>query len=159
MSDLLPTAEELDRDLHADLELCNNATPEPWVRIPYGGDWKNSVACLRIAHPLDDKECVDWCYRQSEHVVSGWMVKPGNVTFITTSRTGWPIAIRRALAAEECVAELEHRVKDLEVLALWQGGELTEGQAAERLGMDRLSLRGCWLSLAGKSSAQPNQPT
>ena len=82
--------------------------------------------------------------------------------FIAAAHGGPTEYISPQKRIEELEAEsskLEHRVKELEVLALWQGGELTEGQAAERLGVDRLSLRGCWISLAGKSSAQPNQPT
>lgn len=73
----------MKRDLHADLAICDAATPGPWlvdspsnqVRQPNGSKRR------RITTPPDASGIKD-------------------AAFIAAARQGWPEAIRRALAAE-----------------------------------------------------------
>lgn len=79
---------EIKRDLHADLAICNAAQSGPW-KISGGkfGEMNIYAGELRIVSDIDyDMEA--------------------EATFITEARTGWPIAIERAISAEEQVGAL-----------------------------------------------------
>lgn len=109
------------RNLVADLAICEAATPGPW-RAYYAErdcDWE-------CGHRATDPPCkVSDCgyLRQWEPAdVSGPFViecdgfnglSNENAAFIAAAREGWPHAIRRALAAEARVAELEAEVARL----------------------------------------------
>lgn len=79
------------RDLQRDLELCDAATPGPWM-----GDgsqiWSGDIL---IATMWDDFNYADR-------------------DFIAQAREGWPEAIHRALAAENRVRQLEEYVRELQ---------------------------------------------
>lgn len=74
------------RDLHADLAICNAATPGPWLYD--AGD----IVSVEL-----DYESVD-------------LLNPydgaKDARFIAAARTGWPHAIERAMAAEAEVERL-----------------------------------------------------
>lgn len=53
-------------------------------------------------------------------------------------------------AARQALARRERREQELLVLFLVEAGELTEGQGAKRLGIDRLDLRTLRLQALGK---------
>lgn len=75
---------EYRRDLQRDLEICERATPGPWKFF------ENSSI---IMNETDVWICeVEWI---------------NDKQFIAEAREGWPHAIRRAIAAEKRVAELE----------------------------------------------------
>ena len=81
------------RDLKADLELCNKATPGPWRAgesfvITFHDEW----ICEVVGEYSMD--CED------------------NMRFVAQAREGWPHAIERALEAEDLCREL---VEALEV--------------------------------------------
>ena len=79
------------RDLKADLELCNKATPGPWVIC----DWDTDV-CGGIITP-DTQEVVI----EAEDWGMPVKVKREDADFIVQAREGWPHAIERALELEE----------------------------------------------------------
>lgn len=81
------------RDLKADLELCEAATKD---------DWEEIVDIIKTSF----EECeYEHCYLK---------YKPIHGRFVATAREAWPEAIRRAIAAEERVKELEQQIRDLE---------------------------------------------
>lgn len=91
------------RDLKADLEICNAATPGPWVEIGDGdfvvqnqwledGDFRQGI-CKLLHKP--QKQC--------------------DAQFIAQAREGWPEAIERAIAAE---AEVERLKTDIDAYKL-----------------------------------------
>jgi hypothetical protein len=76
------------RDLKADLALCDKATPGPWK--------------ANAAHTFVCAGKVEICFN-SFHAEEA----EDNIAFISAAREAWPEAIRRALAAEARVKELE----------------------------------------------------
>jgi len=84
------------RDLEADLAICEAATPGPW---------------------MDHKEHDLWREVRANHSMIADCLTDSDARFIAEAREGWPHAIRRALAAEARVAELERELKRL------KGGE------------------------------------
>jgi hypothetical protein len=114
------TDAELSRDLAADLKLCGDATPGPWL-------WHSVLAkgymnqCLISdtdpddPTPILDCYCPDVASVYSEEIAqqmveflpdedhNRWCPFPEDAAFIAASREGWPAAIRRAMTAEaEC---------------------------------------------------------
>jgi hypothetical protein len=79
------------RDLKADLELCNKATPGPWV---FNGISVLGAHGLLIARTPNDADA----------------------EFIAQAREGWPHAIERALKAEELNRELVETLKNMREL-------------------------------------------
>ncbi|WP_232696125.1 hypothetical protein [Brevibacillus daliensis] len=80
------------RDLTADLALCDAATDGPW------GEFYDDV--LRIG--------TGSCNTVSETVVDeSGVVRYPDASFIAEARTGWPIAIERAIRAEAEVERLQ----------------------------------------------------
>ncbi|OMC96253.1 hypothetical protein MKX34_24110 [Paenibacillus sp. FSL R5-0636] len=75
---------ETKRDLHADLAICNAATSGPW----------------QTADTTDGYYVLD----ADDYVLAATLEHAADATFINEARTGWPIAIERAISAE---AELE----------------------------------------------------
>ena len=95
------------RDLKADLELCNEATPGPW-------EAEDGLADPMVVMGRD--------YSHYFYVHTEW-----DAQFIAQAREGWPHAIERALEAESLVNELrsdsktddaliEHQAKRVEGL-------------------------------------------
>ena len=78
------------RDLKADLELCNKATPGPWI------DNGNEIVV-----PSNPNEGI-----------AGALTDEDNA-FISQAREGWPHAIERAIRAETLVRELVGVIDDL----------------------------------------------
>ncbi len=76
------------RDLKADLELCNKATPGPWV---FNGISVLGAHGLLIARTPNDADA----------------------EFIAQAREGWPHAIERAIKAESLARELVGVIDDL----------------------------------------------
>ena len=91
------------RDLKADLELCNKATPGPWVIC----DWDTDV-CGGIITP-DTQEVVI----EAEDWDMPVKVKREDADFIVQAREGWPHAIERAIKAESLARELVGVIDDL----------------------------------------------
>lgn len=76
------------RDLKADLELCNKATPGPWV---FNGISVLGAHGLLIARTPNDADA----------------------EFIAQAREGWPHAIERAMRAEAEVEQLKGEIEQL----------------------------------------------
>lgn len=91
------------RDLEKDLEICQTATPGPWVAWKYvPGNWT-------VSH-TDPPNSVDICLMYHNDNAKN------NADFIAEAREGWPEAIQRAMAAEARVEELEEEIEALK----WQ---------------------------------------
>lgn len=92
---MTPTPEDTARDLRADLEVCENATPGPWV-------WD------------DERDNFPGVITGIDPETGGWGEALGLSSdvaeFVMGSRMGWPAAIRRALAAEAEAARLREAV-------------------------------------------------
>lgn len=91
------------RDLKADLEICERATPGPWwneggvIHAKNPGIWtEQNCSCVHIAR-------VYYGYWENARLCE----QEVNGDFIDEAREGWPEAVRRAMAAEERVRELE----------------------------------------------------
>lgn len=84
---------ETKRNLHADLALCDAATPGPW----------------ESADTTDGFYILD----ADDYVLAATLERASDATFILEAREGWPEAIRRAIAAE---AEVERLRKENEYL-------------------------------------------
>lgn len=83
---------EYKRNLHADLALCEAATPGPWLM--YGGKFGET----NVYYPP---------YDNHDEVVSDIDAdRRYDAKFIAESRQGWPESIRRAIAAEAEVERL-----------------------------------------------------
>ena len=93
----------MKRDLMKDLELCNEATPGPWVIC----DWDTDV-CGGIITP-DTQEVVI----EAEDWDMPVKVKREDADFIVQAREGWPHAIERAIKAESLARELVGVIDDL----------------------------------------------
>ena len=74
---------EKARDLEADLAICEAATPGPW---------KVDKSLIEI---------------DGYTLFISYCATPRDLRFAAEAREGWPYAIRRAMAAEARVAELE----------------------------------------------------
>jgi hypothetical protein len=93
------------RDLKADLELCNKATPGPWeVFPPLCGPEGQTVYQVDSGGPICD---VSDPYPRGDN-------KPQeNMMFIAQAREGWPHAIERAIKAEAEVEQLKGEIEQL----------------------------------------------
>lgn len=86
-----------ERDLFADLKICEEATSGPWVVDKYNSTQvrqPNYSKRRRIQCPCDLHGIID-------------------ARFIAEAREGWPYAIRRLLEAEARIKELEAEVERL----------------------------------------------
>lgn len=87
------------RDLKADLELCQKATPGPWTPTP-GNEF---VA--------QDKYDEDDC-RQGICRLLHKPKRKEDSEFIAAARTGWPDAIERAIVAESLIEDAGKELKE-----------------------------------------------
>ena len=96
------------RDLKADLELCNKATPGPWYRKKTGANFKGFSSEVIIADTSR--------YATGNKVYAepkGGQFPANDADFIAQAREGWPHAIERAIKAESLVRELVGVIDDL----------------------------------------------
>lgn len=136
MPDLTPTAEELQRDLVADLAICNAATAGPWFFNSYSAVFSSAMRqefrlfvdrWLEAGTPPFRNEfgLTEWGeehYRLDNHVCDvprhhGDTAEGSRVDdarFIAAARTGWPVAIRCALAAREQCDRLQRLLRLVE---------------------------------------------
>jgi len=114
------------RDLKADLEICNRATPGPWEAT------SESDEDVRVCQ-TENEECVcclalmgDYNWEKEEWKEGSIKQWNKDAEFIAASREGWPHAIERAIKAE---TEVE-RLKPIEEFAdknfkLWENAAYT----------------------------------
>jgi hypothetical protein len=99
------------RDLQADLELCEKATPGPWTAVAGKFPKVNSSAATLFA---------------------AIYASDADAQLAAAAREGWPEAIRRALAAEGRAQDLEREcdalLRVLEEVWLQWGFELSPGR-------------------------------
>lgn len=81
---------EAKRDLKADLELCNRATPGPWY-------WSKGDP---IVVGTGGESLIIWIQGRPEP-------KADDITFLCAAREGWPYAIERALEAKADLKQQE----------------------------------------------------
>lgn len=96
------------RDLKADLELCNKATPGPWYIKKTGANFKGFSSEVIIADTSR--------YTTGNKVYAepkGGQFPANDADFIAQAREGWPHAIERAIKAESLVRELVGVIDDL----------------------------------------------
>jgi hypothetical protein len=89
------------RDLEKDLEICEAATPGPWIanntarhedNLVWGPKGPGHGAVAQVSF-----------YTPSEYQMN-------DVRFIAEAREGWPYAIKQAIEAEEKVDKLIHEM-------------------------------------------------
>jgi len=104
---MTPTPEDLARDLDADLALCDAATDGPWrYPMPGGssvehiGVWRGGV---RPASKYRTVATTRLAFKSSAQCKA-------DGEMIAEARTGWPAAVRRALAAEAEVLRLQQQL-------------------------------------------------
>ena len=131
-----PFCAEENRDLHADLALCNAATVGPWIY----SDWPGSV---NVVTP--GRRIIAGVYGMDAHEANA------RGTFIAAARTGWPHAIDRALAAERKLAEAEADVARLRE-ALTNIVEIEDDFYTEEVGVGQRRLPTELRSFAGSLS-------
>ncbi len=98
----------MKRDLKADLELCNKATPGPWYRKKTGANFKGFSSEVIIADTSR--------YATGNKVYAepkGGQFPANDADFIAQAREGWPHAIERAIKAESLARELVGVIDDL----------------------------------------------
>lgn len=91
----------MKRDLHADLALCEAASPGPWKFDKAYGDDVGSIECIgdivmdfgAIGEFVDD-------------TIAGTAPSDEDLAFILEAREGWPEAIERAIAAESVLERI-----------------------------------------------------
>lgn len=81
---------ETKRDLHADLAVCDAATPGLWE-----ADLNSDDSAQILSTSAPGWVCQTW-YKNEEVMPNS----ANNARFIAEARQGWPEAIRRAIAAE-----------------------------------------------------------
>lgn len=100
---------EYKRDLHADLALCEAATPGPWCFALISDDDNGSIVNLEGVCVMDFGTSPD-IYGQTASV--GSPPDDINMAFIEESREGWPEALRRAIEAERWLKALVSALDD-----------------------------------------------
>lgn len=98
----------MKRDLKADLELCNKATPGPWYRKKTGANFKGFSSEVIIAD-TSRYATGNKVYAEAK----GGQFPANDADFIAQAREGWPHAIERAIKAESLVRELVGVIDDL----------------------------------------------
>lgn len=116
---------EQRRDLAADLQICEAATPGPWEVEGAGGVHVNGTRDGYIV------------VRAGTALHTRWM-SWADAMFVANARQGWPHAIRRALAAEAEVERLLRLVEQLETLLSVINGLANSGLSTS--GVERRSL-------------------
>ena len=106
------------RDLLRDLELCEKATPGPWVKDERGGCVAVYPRSIGEINCMDESEGKRIFYKGGYQVLDEdgrfkhWEVHPqdtADAEFVAQAREGWPHAIERALKAEAEVERLRRR--------------------------------------------------
>ncbi|WP_339273813.1 hypothetical protein MKY59_21710 [Paenibacillus sp. FSL W8-0426] len=100
---------EYKRDLHADLALCEAATPGHWRYVTVSDDDNGSVVDRDGVCVMDFGISPD-IYDQTSS--AGSPPDDLNMAFILESREGWPGAIRRAIEAERWLKALVSALDD-----------------------------------------------
>lgn len=91
-----PTAEDVARDLDADLKACDGASPGPWFA------W-----CLASVSACSVGERYGGLQGPKRVAVGRELLfAPEDAAFIAGAREGWPAAVRRAKAAEAMLRRL-----------------------------------------------------
>lgn len=88
------------RDLKADLELCNRATPGPWIET----DESNLEVFV-------ENTWGDPVLYEIQHDGPHTAIRQEDMEFLIEAREGWPYAIERAIEAEELNRELVEALK------------------------------------------------
>ena len=99
----------MSRDLKADLELCNEATPGPWYREKTGANFKGFSSEVIIAD-TSRYATGNKVYAEPE----GGQFPSSDADFIAQAREGWPYAIEQALAEKERADKYEALVREQE---------------------------------------------
>ncbi len=74
-------------------------TPAPWMRVPFGGQWKDEDGCIGVGHPLTNSGICD-CENYWEQIVGGWCAKRTNIEFIALARNAFDVMMMRNWHAE-----------------------------------------------------------
>ena len=90
------------RDLKADLELCNKATPGPWLETD------ESNLEVFVENTWGEPVLYELQY-EGPHTD----IKQEDMEFMIEAREGWPHAIERAIEAEALVRELVGVIDEL----------------------------------------------
>ena len=69
-------------------------TPAPWLRVPYGGDWKDREECLAVGHPETESGICD-ANHYWQRVFNGWMARRADVEFVCLARAAFEVMMRR----------------------------------------------------------------
>jgi hypothetical protein len=110
------------RDLLRDLELCEKATPGPWVKDERGGCVAVYPRSIGEINCMDESEGKRIFYKGGYQVLDEdgrfkhWEVHPqdtADAEFVAQAREGWPHAIERALKAEAEVEKLQNELETL----------------------------------------------
>jgi hypothetical protein len=94
----------MERDVEKDLELCENATPGPWVPSVYGsqvltGDSWNTVCGVLGTHNCSP-EPAEWEDGRTAKTIEA------NAQFIAESREALPYYIKRCQELEEIIEDV-----------------------------------------------------
>ena len=105
------------RDLKADLEICNKATPGPWKCRGEDCDGINTAYYpenkIRTEGYGCDNTFIADLNDDEYHIYSSLQEQIANAEFIAQAREGWPEAIERAIKAEAEVERLRLMVKSI----------------------------------------------
>ena len=99
------------RDLKADLALCEAATPGPWEWTP--DNWNGGFGGIV---GKDNAEVLFPDHRNEGDYGDAWFEEypsEADGKFIAAARTGWPKAIRRAMAAEKELTSCKELIEEL----------------------------------------------
>jgi hypothetical protein len=112
------------RDLQADLEICNKATPGPWEAT---SEFDEDVRVCQI----ENEECVcclalmgDYNWEKEEWKEGSIKQWNKDAEFIAASREGWPHAIEMAIKAEAELALLRKVAEAARGVFLGEGEHL-----------------------------------
>lgn len=102
------------RDLKVDLELCNKATPGPWL-LENNHEYPFTILDFEYADVM-----ATYCTNS-------------DAEFISQAREGWPHAIERAMKAESLCRELVELVRIMHVTVITLlGGEDVSPEVVEK---------------------------
>ena len=142
------------RDLKADLELCNRATPGPWK------EQGTSVQEWCIVSESTGDTVVGADYRDGPWVC----ITAEDADFVIEAREGWPHAIERAIKAEKQLEELLAWEKPKEKCYLSAMRRIAELESLVRELVDALdfmlgdkSTRTDWLVGMGKTHSKAKE--
>jgi len=127
------------RDLKADKEICEKATPGPWYREKTGANFNGfSSECLIGTTSI---------YATGNNIYAepkGGTSPSNDANFIAAAREGWPEAIERAIAAEDKIDALGQTIGVLDRMnesLLDENARLTEANDIQRASIQNLSAQ------------------